>query len=197
MQCQLWLHRLLSCHGAEGMLCVPCDTETGMTSRLLHGAFQTDGRVSDLVFNINTSCMCNFRWETASYYCLQSQRMSGRTSLTIPGSLSAVQCLETQSLPTPEHRRNGFPSSVCKILFSVFIFSFRFVGVAEADPANIYSSQVLCVEFLGVQWELSPGRAQACSGLSVGKFSCIFWLGVYIYTYTHIHAHTCDDHFRF
>lgn len=80
------------------------------------------------------------------------------------------------------------------------MFSFRFVGVAEADPANIYPSQVLCVEFLEAQWELSPGRAQACSELSMGKFSCIFWSGFYLYIQIHISmyiAHTCDDHFRF
>lgn len=56
----------------------PVTQETGLTSRLLHGAFQTDGRVSDLVSNINMSCVCKFfSWETASCYCLQSQRMSG------------------------------------------------------------------------------------------------------------------------
>lgn len=141
------------------------------------------------------SCVCKFfSWETASCYCLQSQRMSGWTSLTISGSLSADQHLETQSLPTTECWRNGLQSSVCKILFSVFIFSFRFVGVAEADPANIYPSQVLCVEFLGVQWELSPGRAQACSGLSMEKFSCIFWSGFYIHIYTYTHIHVYSTH---
>lgn len=62
-------------------------------------------------------------------------------------------------------------SSVCKILFSVFIFSFRFVGVAEADPANIYPSQVLCVEFLGVQWELS--RSSCLPAQSWLPFGCV------------------------
>lgn len=79
-------------------------------------------------------------------------------------------------------------SSVCKILFSVFIFSFRFVGVAEADPANIYPSQVLCIEFLEVQWELSSGKSQASSGQSMEKF--IFWSGFYISTYTQIHVYS-------